>query len=641
MQEGEAIGMNTATVFGNKYAAEKREVSIDALLAKFADPPVRPRKEACELFSLGRFGEIRSGNDSLRHDGNVLSITGIAGDYDGEQVPIEDARDTLGTYGIKATLYTSPSHKPEAPRWRVVCRLSREMCKQEHGRLMARLNGVLGGILATESFDLSRSYYFGKVKGTEYQVLTIDGLCIDELPELDDLAIGKTGPAKPGNGAAAHAGRMADDDLRDVILGGVAGRIYTSLLTLTARLAGRGKTAEAIVLDLQSLLNRAAWQSADPITWQARVKALPKMAQSAVEKYAPKRPKPNFVTGGILTLARSMPPVRYVARPMLVAGQLGTLTGHPGSGKTTFVAGMFAAWATGRAYGPLDLATDGLLYIVSAEDFDGTRNRIFAEAARLRLTDLERVTLDEHLRWVQVVSGASPAEIQAEIARDATGRPVVAVFVDTGPALFPGDDENDNVALRDYVRGFLPMAALPGTPVTVLAWHPSKGAGPDRLEPRGASAIKGTCDFNLTIHADDERRVAIAYTKVRTAHFDALEGTITGVTIEAADGRLIDVPVLTLEMGDIAGRGDAKDAREKLLRYMRSRREAGVRDIAAATGLSKSAVGRHLSHLAASRPPLVAKDAVSDAYSLTKVGRERADRIADHGANYAHAKDPG
>ena len=40
---------------------------------------------------------------------------------------------------------------------------------------------------------------------------------------------------------------------------------------------------------------------------------------------------------------------------------------------------------------------------------------------------------------------------------------------------------------------------------TVLAWHPSKGAAADRLEPRGASAIKGTCDFNLTLWKDDDR----------------------------------------------------------------------------------------------------------------------------------------
>ena len=637
-------GMNVATVFPDKHAYANREVTIDALAAKLADPAEKAAKDDCPLFSLAKFGDKRTEKNCLRSDDNVLSITGITGDCDGEQMPIEHARDALGIYGIKATLYTSPSHRPDAPRWRVVCPLSKEMDKSEHGRLMARLNGVLGGILANESFTLSQSYYYGRVKGTEYQVLRTDGLCIDELPELDDFAVGKEGPRKYED--STHPPTMRDDDLRALILNGVTGRVYPSMLSLSARMAARLKTADEITAHIGALLNRAAWKSADPITWQERIKALPKMAQTAVEKYAPKRLKPNFITGGILTLARSMPPVRYVARPLLVAGQLGTLTGHPGSGKTTLVAGMFAAWATDRAYGPLEVASDGLLFVVSAEDFDGMRNRIFAEAARLRLTALERVTLDEHLRWVQVVSGATPAEIQAEIAREANGRPVAAIFVDTGPALFPGDDENDNdnLALRDYVRGFLPMASLPGNPVTILAWHPSKGAGPDRLEPRGASAIRGTCDFNLTIHVDDDRRVTIGYTKVRTAHFDALEGTITGIKIEGSDGMTVDVPVMTLEVNDLAARDDTKGTREKILTFLCGvrRDDIRVRDIAAATGLSRSTVGRHLQALANVRPALVTKDALSDCYGLTNAGRERAKRIAEGESKfYANAKDPG
>ena len=346
--------------------------------------------------------------------------------------------------------------------------------------------------------------------------------------------------------------------------------------------------------------------------------------------------------GGALTLALRMPDVEYVLLPILTKGQLGTLTGHPGSCKTTLFVGISAALALDRPFGPLSPEADGLVYIVSAEDFQGTRNRIFAEAVRLRLDGDERIRLDDRLRWVHVDSNVGAATIRAEIERDAAGRGVAMIFVDTGPALFCGDDENDNVALRNFVESFRQMASLPGSPVTVLAWHPNKGATADRLEPRGASAIKGTVDFCLTAWRDDDR-VTLGYTKVRAQHFDPIEGRLTAIDLVAESGARFSAPVVTLDVDDRAERSDASDAREAILRYLlATKAPPSVREIAAATHLARSAVGRHLQHLASVKPAMVTKDAITDRYSLTGTGRERAQDIRQQSAKaYAHAKDPG
>lgn len=339
---------------------------------------------------------------------------------------------------------------------------------------------------------------------------------------------------------------------------------------------------------------------------------------------------PGIEVGGSLTMALGMPDLEYVAFPCYTKGQVGTVTGHPGHGKTTFKVGMSVALALRRAYGPIEPAADGLFYIVSAEDFQGTRNRILGEAARLHLDAGDRELLDARLRWVHVDTNVGARAIKSAIEVDANGRDVALIFVDTGPALFCGDDENDNVALRNFVESFSVMAALPGTPATALAWHPSKGATADRLEPRGASAIKGTCDFNLTIWREDDR-VTLGYTKVRGQHFDAIEGKLSAVELVAASGNHYSAPVITIDAQDRAERSDAREAREAILRHLYLARAAppSVTDLAKAVGKSKSTVHRHLQHLATARPILVERDPVDDRYSLTKTGEARAKTLPD------------
>src|SRR5262249_9660182 len=153
------------------------------------------------------------------------------------------------------------------------------------------------------------------------------------------------------------------------------------------------------------------------------------------------------------------------------------------------------------------------------------------------------------------------------------GQEVALIFVDTGPALFPGDEENDNVEMRNFVEGFAAMAKLPGNPVTVLAWHPSKGATADRLEPRGASAIKGSCDFNLTIWRDDDR-VTLGYTKVRAQHFDSIEGKLSSIELQSASGTRYFAPIVSLETTEQPERSDAREAREAILARMYASRNS-------------------------------------------------------------------
>ena len=59
-------------------------------------------KEACPMFVGATFGDKRRPSGSLRHNANVLTVTAIVGDYDGEMVPVADAARGLKAAGVDA-----------------------------------------------------------------------------------------------------------------------------------------------------------------------------------------------------------------------------------------------------------------------------------------------------------------------------------------------------------------------------------------------------------------------------------------------------------------------------------------------------------------------------------------------------------
>src|SRR4051794_37013365 len=62
------------------------------------------------LWKLATSGNWRSPSGALRHNGNVISITGLEADYDGETVGIDEAIETAEKIGLRSLLYTSPSN---------------------------------------------------------------------------------------------------------------------------------------------------------------------------------------------------------------------------------------------------------------------------------------------------------------------------------------------------------------------------------------------------------------------------------------------------------------------------------------------------------------------------------------------------
>lgn len=157
----------------------------------------------------------------------MLAVTGIEADYDGEVLGFDEAHERLGAAGLRAILYTSPSHTEDAPRWRVLCPLSAEYPPDRRDGFLARLNGLFGGIFANESWTRSQSYYHGSVnRNPSHRVALLDGTPIDQADELDAIAIGKPEKSGKTNGAAHQGPATPPEAITDRRING----LFQSLL---------------------------------------------------------------------------------------------------------------------------------------------------------------------------------------------------------------------------------------------------------------------------------------------------------------------------------------------------------------------------------------------------------------------------
>ena len=248
-----SAAVNIAVTFFENFAAEtKREeiFTLDEIERKIRKARARS-KDKLPWLKLARFGDIKSDKNSLRHDANVTEITGVEADYDGEKVSFDEAVEIAEKAGLLAIIYTSPSHTDAAPRWRVICPTSTELSPDQRGHLMARLNGLYRGIFAAESWALSQSYFYGSVnRNPDHRVEIVDGECIDQLDELDLIAIAKPAIKRATTGGNGLNGSGATISLED--LGGWARDLITEGKSEGQKVRQRGRQFFELVKHLHS-----------------------------------------------------------------------------------------------------------------------------------------------------------------------------------------------------------------------------------------------------------------------------------------------------------------------------------------------------------------------------------------------------
>ena len=187
-----------ATLFPSLFCASFKEItsSWSGLFDELKDVKSYRIKNNAPLIKLAKFGKQKSSKGSLKHDENLVELWGIEGDYDGGAISIDEAGKLLEKHNIRAILYSTWSCTSDIPRWRVLVPLSKPFPKTAHCKMLSRLNGALGGILARESFTVAQAYFIGKNPNQPYTCIctfsdTTAGTYIDLLEGLDQISIGR------------------------------------------------------------------------------------------------------------------------------------------------------------------------------------------------------------------------------------------------------------------------------------------------------------------------------------------------------------------------------------------------------------------------------------------------------------------
>jgi hypothetical protein len=276
-----------AVTFFPNYAAKRKAEQAMTLpgLAERIGRSTAPRKADLPWLKLARFGDRRTVNGCLRHDANILAVSGIEADYDAERMAFDEARDLLVQQGIASIIYTSPSHTEDAPRWRVLCPLSEEMPAARRSHHLGRLNGLFRGAFAGESWTLSQSYYFGSVNwNPSHHVEVIDGQAIDQHDDLDTIWLGKPDGTKAATAADQHVNRDTREDAELVRCVVTGEHLHVELCALAARYVGRGIPGDTVEELLRGIMLSHPDGARDE-RWLDRYDSIGELVTSAARKY--------------------------------------------------------------------------------------------------------------------------------------------------------------------------------------------------------------------------------------------------------------------------------------------------------------------------------------------------------------------
>ncbi|MFZ5750864.1 MAG: AAA family ATPase [Pseudomonadota bacterium] len=477
-------------------------------------------KAALPLVKLGTFGNARTDKGSLRHDANLLRVSGVEGDYDAGAVSPQDAAERLRQAGIAALIYTTPSHTAEAPRWRVLAPLAGEVIPAERDALCARLNGALGGILAAESFTPSQSYYFGAVTGRPAESVLVEGQPLDRVSGVasigpqpkpvkstTDLSDLFREPADRAEVRRALA-LITDSDDRDQWL-----KIG---MALHAEFGGSDEgfdlwshwSRQSLKFDERD--QRQKWKSfrrsgvgIGTLFEIAKGYGYERPSYFSESDFddlpalpEPEKPKPTTLTFLTPDDCESAPSRGYLIKGLFAPGDVACIFGAPGAGKSLIAPFLGYMVAQGQEAFQMRTKAGGVFY-VAAEDSHGMRGRV--KALKQAHGSAQAFRLVEGVSQLLTANPKDRApDLLALVEAVKAERPAL-IFIDTLAMAFPGLEENSAEAMGRVVA--VSRLLTRWGAAVVLIHHDTKSEGGT---PRGHSLLNGALDVALHVKRDDE-----------------------------------------------------------------------------------------------------------------------------------------
>jgi hypothetical protein len=530
------------TRFPNEKAQRKADIRLSLRgLAEKIKATRADSKAELPFFKAARFGEHRTDKNSLRSNANVLAVTGLEADYDAGQIAPDEAETRLREHGIAGLVYTTPSHTPEAPRWRVITPFSEEHAPEERTRFMERLNGIFDGNLASESFTLSQSYYGGNVSGKPpIETRLIEGRCIDRADDLDATALPKRSK-RTEDGEAVPGGKVDHDALTEAILSGE--NYHTSLYTLAASMFGKGEDAIAVSRRLYAVMDSIPEANRKP-RWKAARGEIKSMIASLIEREAvkPERSEIDFDNIDDLDAEDAKParksrlafrsseddddtPAReYLIKGFLARGDVACIFGEPGAGKSVIAPYLAHCVAQGEeAFG--QRVRQGGVFYVAAEDQHGMRGRMKA----LRLAHGAAPGFKRVDGVSDLLAPKSP-DLDELMAAVAEHKPAL-IAIDTVSMAFPGLEENSAEGMGRVVAVARKLTKH-GAAVLLIHHDTKERTG----TPRGHSVLNGALDVAMEVRKADEHGVVRGrLTKNRNGACDRNINFKIGVAVVGVD----------------------------------------------------------------------------------------------------------
>lgn len=521
------------TRFKNLQAKERQEktVTLRGLVAAIPGR-VAKAKDKLPLIKLATFGDVPTVHGCLRHDANMHEVDGIEIDYDAGDMPPSEAIGRFRKAGVAAAILTSPSHlQPyKGQRWRGLLPLSRPVQPEEREQYVAWANGLLGGVLGTESFTTTQAFYAGAVEGWHpVEVhLSEGGRYLDTANELAAKAIGRPNHVKAAGGtkldekaalAAIRSGASYHESL--MALGGHWANAGVPMVETRARLEaamkaipeggrraewadrfsdiGRGlafiygdRFKEAVVKERDLL---ADFDGLIPAEEDAEIDALvdgPKEEDPAQDDLATLSPDD----------CANFEPVPYIVKELIAERDMVTVVGAPGVGKSVVVPHVAYAVAQGREVFGRRTRQGVVLYLAAENDRDMQKRISALRAKHGPCPDFHmlpgcggRFRDKDFLRKLQrLIQRLKPS----------------LIVVDTLRAALPGIKENDSEGMGEAITTMRSLTKW-GAAVLLVDHDNVAGSG----LPRGHGSLHGDVDMNLALKRNEDKIVVGTPTKNR------------------------------------------------------------------------------------------------------------------------------
>lgn len=548
------------TVFHNLGCSEASRLSKSwpEVCEMLRAPDVIPRgKLSAPLLKMATFGEERNPDDaqpdfdkrSLRYTENLLTITGVEADYDEGEMTMEEAAHLLEKAGVRAVLYSSwgdglvePPKYLGGPRWRIIAPLSEPASPVARSKMVARINGALGGVLADESFVLAQGFFIGARPGGDYKCKVTfqdpsGGQCVDKLTELDQIAIYKRNASQDDSPDERYGVKIKPGSLA------VAPQVYSDLRTALSVIPAdrpyldwwrilRGISRLSDTYQAKALAREWSTSSDDPThtasafeeKWRAVMREDSVISYQTIfyearqcnpewDKDLPAKPPSPTMWEQVDLSNLNLEPVDYLIDDFL-ARALMVFVGKPGMGKSTAMVAIAVVVAGFEIPGsPLRSPVKGRKIVYITEDIDQFKRNLIALnrnfgfplehlASAFVLLPAHRVKAEELLGLRQIINNSTRTHADSGVLL----RPWL-VF-DTTSASFHLEDENSNAEVA-AVLALLKAEFYEKMqcPVCMVAHSHKHSTRQDFVaDPRGAGAWAGDTTLTSGIFEEDDNR---------------------------------------------------------------------------------------------------------------------------------------